>query len=174
MAGVRGRFISSKVSKREQTLRLGSRILSGSSSLGAGSGMASVRVINETVMEPRPNPRWPRGTCFAWGPARDRRRLDAGTRRAFVVRRNDGLSLLFFKVLHKISSVWRAGFRPSAVRLVSLGLPNVQDAILLAETIPRRMAVPRAVRAWEWGTIKMARGSRTDEELADSDESWRV
>ena len=74
------------------------------------------------------------------------------------------MSLLFFNVLHKVSSVWRAGFRPSAVRLVSLGLPNVQDAILLAETIPRRTAVPRAVRAWEWGTIKMARGSRTDEE----------
>jgi len=24
-------------------------------------------------MEPRPTPRWPRGTCFAWGPSRNRR-----------------------------------------------------------------------------------------------------
>jgi hypothetical protein len=55
-----------------------------------------------------------------------------------------------------------------------MGLPNVQDAILLAETIPRQTAVPHAVRAWEWRTIKMAGGSGTDEEPADSDESWRV
>jgi len=26
----------------------------------------------ETAMEPRPKPRWPRGTCFAWGPSRNR------------------------------------------------------------------------------------------------------
>ena len=74
------------------------------------------------------------------------------------------MSLLFFNVLHKVSSVWRAGFCPSTVRPVSVGMPDVQDAILLAETIPRRTAVPRAARAWEWGTIQMARGSRTDEE----------
>lgn len=40
--------------------------------LGSGLGIEIeyVRVIKETVMEPRPNPR---GTCSAWGPSRNRR-----------------------------------------------------------------------------------------------------
>lgn len=42
---------------------------------------------DETVMEPRPNPRSAkRGTCFAWGPSRNLlQRPDARRHRAFVV-----------------------------------------------------------------------------------------
>ena len=89
--------------------------------------------------------------------------------------KSDGLSLLFFiTAVHTVISVWRAGFPRATGRPVSMVLPDVQEAILLAETIPRRTAVPHAVRACEWRTIKMAGGSRTDEEPADSDESRRV
>jgi hypothetical protein len=59
---------------------------------------------------------------------------------------SDGLSLLFFNVLHAVIPAWRARLPRSTVRPVSMALPDVQEAILSAETIPRWTAVPSAAR----------------------------
>jgi CheY-like chemotaxis protein len=48
---------------------------------------------------------------------------------------SDGLSLLFFKALHKVIATWCARFLQSPVGSVSMALSNVQEAILSAETI---------------------------------------
>jgi hypothetical protein len=56
-----------------------------------------------------------------------------------------------------------------------MALPNVQEAILSAETIPKRTAIPpQSVPPGEWRKIRELGVSQYNEEPADSDESGHV